>query len=185
MIVSGQENQGAQSYSITIIWFALLSSLTFSFAEFLKKDFDDGTIEQLLLACENFEVAVFAKMLAGWLIYCFPIIISSCIFLRFADMTTQFLCEFFLSLTLASLAISFICSFCGSLSILAGSAAMIATIALPLIIPVVLIAHKVPHSVASQLSSAIPNIGLLSAIALLSCCLSVLATTKIVKIAAE
>jgi heme exporter protein B len=102
MIAANQENQASSAYSITIIWFALLSSLIFSFAEFLKKDFEDGTVEQLLISCPNFEIVVLAKILAGWLVYCLPIVISAAIFLQLSEIAAQFSCGFLLSLTLAS-----------------------------------------------------------------------------------
>ncbi|OFW80967.1 MAG: hypothetical protein A2887_01640 [Alphaproteobacteria bacterium RIFCSPLOWO2_01_FULL_40_26] len=129
LLAQTKENQAFGS-SIAI-WIALLSCLIFSSAEFLKKDFDDGSIEQAMLSCENFEIFILAKILANWLILCFPLLIA-----------TSFLkpeSEFLILVFLASLAINFICCFCGCLSILSNSAPLIATIALPLIIPILLI----------------------------------------------
>ncbi len=180
LLSQNQENQGsAVFYSITIIWFSLLSCLIFSSAEFLKKDFDDGTVEQALSSIENFEIFVLAKMLANWLICALPILIS--VFpISAAIGLDQALAEnLLIMIFFASLAINFICSFCGSLSILGNSAPMIAVIALPLIIPILLISY------GGVTSDASTNLKILLGLCVFIGSISVFATAKIVKIAAE
>lgn len=149
------------------IWFALLSCLIFSNSEFLKKDFEDGSLEQISLACVNLETAIFAKMLSSWLVTCGMIL--PLIFL----LKNNF--EFFLIILLASLVINFLCCFCGSLSILANSAPVIAVIILPLIIPTLLIAQGDFDVSAKLLAAMVVFVGVIA----------VFATAKIVKIAAE
>jgi heme exporter protein CcmB len=177
LLAQNLENQGSiLFYKITIIWFSLLSCLIFSSAEFLKKDFDDGTIEQILNSCDNFEVFTLAKMLSNWLVSCLPIFASIPFILANSNLGIgNFLIIFFLS----SLAINFICSFCGSLSILGNSAPIIAMIALPLIIPVLLISYS---GIVYDFSS---NLKILLGFCIFSGAISTLATAKIVKIAAE
>jgi heme exporter protein B len=129
LLSSGQENQGFETSAA--IWISLLSCLIFSTAEFLKKDFEDGTIEQVLLSCENLEIFILAKIVANWFVSCFAALILS----YFIKPESEFLILIFLG----SLAINFICCFCGSLSVLGNSAPMIAVIAIPLVIPILLI----------------------------------------------
>lgn len=186
LVASGSPQQGLDPFqSLTIIWFALLSSLIFSSADFLKRDFQDGSLEQLLISCDNFENIVLGKMVAGWLVYSLPIILFSIPLLLLSGFDQNFVLDFILSLFFASLAISFICSFCGSLSVLSGSASMIAVIAFPLIIPVVLISYKIPVNVVGAVAEMNSNITLLGGMMILSCGLSVLATTQIIKIASD
>lgn len=151
----------------TIIWLSLLSCLIFSSAEFLKKDFEDGTIEQVIISCENFEVFILAKIFSNWFSYCFPILMV----VFFMNVKTEFL----IIILLASITINFICCFCGSLSILGNSAPMIATIALPLIIPILLVAQ-------GDFSASIK---IILGLGIFLGAILTLATAKIVKIAAE
>ena len=142
LIAQNQEYQASTAfYLITIIWFSLLFCLIFSAADFLKKDFEDGIIEQILTACENFEVFIFVKMIASWLVNCLPIIIASLFIVKINNLE-QNLSNFFVIILLASLVINFICSFCGNLAIAGNSAPILAIIALPLIIPILLISYS-------------------------------------------
>ncbi len=163
-----QQNEMNQATSVSAaIWISLLSCLIFSSAEFLKKDFDDGTIEQILLSCENFEIFIFAKMLANWLVCCLPILLA----ILFVKSESDFLILIFA----ASLAINFICCFCGSLSILGNSAPIIAVIALPLIIPILLLSY----------GDFFVSLKLLSGLCIFLGAILTFATAKIVKIAGE
>jgi heme exporter protein CcmB len=180
LISQNQDYQVSKAfYSITIIWFSLLSCLIFSAAEFLKKDFDDGTIEQILNSVENFETFILAKMLANWLICSLPILL--CIFPICAaiGIDSAMIKKLLIMIFLASLAINFICNFCGSLSILGNSAPLIAVIALPLIIPILLISYA---GLTSDLSA---NLNIILGLCVFIGSISVFATAKIVKIAAE
>jgi len=180
LLSQNQENQGSTTfYSITIIWFSLLSCLIFSAAEFLKKDFDDGTIEQILNSCDNFEIFVLAKMLANWLICALPILISAWPISTLIGLDSATSKNFLILIFLATLTINFICTFCGSLSVLGNSAPIIAVIALPLIIPILLLAQS------GLDSETLASFKILAGLCILSGSVSVFATAKIVKIAAE
>jgi heme exporter protein B len=141
--------------------------LIFSNNEFLKRDFEDGSLEQIFLAIENLEVAIFAKMMVSWIICC-AAILPLVYFLKFDF-------ELFIILLLGSLVINFICCFCGSLSMIGNSAPVIAVIILPLIIPTLLIAQ----------GEFEVSIKMLSALVIFSGAISVFAVTKISRIACE
>jgi len=180
LISQNQESQGSTSfYSITIIWFSLLSCLIFSATEFLKKDFDDGTIEQVLLSCENFEIFTLAKMLANWLTNCFPILITIFPLAALTGFGQDFALHFLILIFLSSLAINFICTFCGSLSVLGNAAPIIAVIALPLIIPILLIAYS------GLFGDFFASFKILLGLSIFLGCVAVFASAKIVRIAAE
>lgn len=165
LLSQSQQNQALDA-SI-IIWLALLSSLIFSSSEFLKKDAEDGNLEQMLIIFPNFEIFILGKILANWLIYCLPL-----------TLLTYFIkpeINFVILFLLASFAINTICCFCGSLSILTNSASMIAIIALPLIIPIILISYGDFKS----------SLNLLIGISLFSITALSFATAKLVKIFEE
>jgi heme exporter protein CcmB len=148
-----------------IILFSLISCIIFSSAEFLKKDFESGLSEQMILSCDNFEIFIAAKMLANWLVCSLPILFVVGIINP----------DFLLSALFVSLIINFICCFCGSLSILGNAAPMIAALALPLIIPVLLIA-------LGEVSSSLKILG---GLCFFLAPILIFATSKIVKIAHE
>jgi len=180
LISQNQENQGSTTfYSISIIWFSLLSCLIFSSAEFLKKDFDDGAVEQISLHLENFETFMLAKMLGNWLVCSLPILISTFPLSAVIGLDQASMINFLILIFLASLVINFICCFCGSLSVLGNSAPMIAVIALPLIIPILLIAYS------GLFGEFLVSFKILLGLCILIGSISVFASAKIVKIAME
>jgi len=180
IISQNQENQSSTVfYSVAVIWFSLLSCLIFSTAEFLKKDFDDGTIEQSLTSIDNFEIFILAKMLANWLIYSLPILISIVPITFLMSLDQDSIIRLILMILLATLAINFICSFCGSLSVVGNAAPLIGVIAFPLIIPILLIAFG---GLNTDLKTSIK---ILLGLNIFIGSITVFATAKIMKIAAE
>ena len=127
-----------QSLLVCASVFALLFSLLASSFEFLKDDFNDGTLEQMQVRCSNFEMFVLAKILANWLNHClvnvFLVIILSLVF----GFSFQFTCQFFWIFLLSSLLVNFLCCFAGSLTILGGSVSLISFIVMPLILPIII-----------------------------------------------
>jgi heme exporter protein CcmB len=178
LIASNQQNQAPQpEYLLAVIWFCLLSSLVFSLAEFCKKDFEDGSLEQISLHCANFEIVILAKALAAWIFNAAPIFFCSLLMLLGQAYSGDFIAKFSLIFFLASASLSFICAFSGSLASLGNSAPMIAIVALPLASPTLLIAHS---SLIYDFSSAYK---ILAAICVLSGVLAIFSAAKIIKIA--
>lgn len=165
LLSSGQGNQALGD--VIFIWFALLAALIFSNSDFLKKDFEDGSLEQIILAVHNLEIAVFAKMMASWIICCVAIL-PLVYFLKF-DL------QLVIILFLGSLVINFLCCLCGSLSMLGNAAPVISIIILPLIIPTLLLAQGEFET----------SLKLLSALVIFSGAIAIFATAKIIKIASE
>jgi heme exporter protein CcmB len=180
LIGSDQQNQGFTAYStISAIWFSLLFCLIFSASDFLKKDFEDGSIEQALVDCENFEIFILAKMMSNWLVSAAPILVSSSVIFLALNLDRSAILNFLILVFLASLIINFICTFCGSLSALGNSAPMIAIIALPLIIPVLLIAHS------GTIYDFGTSLKILSGLCVFSGSVAFFTTARIIRIAVE
>ena len=169
-----QENQDTNN--LQAVFMSLIFCLIFANSDFLKKDFEDGSIEQMLASQHNFEIFVMAKLFANWLLFAIPALICSSL-LGF-DKINKF--DFLIILALSSLAINCLCAFCGSLSCLENSASTISLIALPLIIPILLISLT---SLETQDISAIGKI--LFGLAIFLFFTSSFAIGKIIKIAAE
>ncbi|MDX2083122.1 MAG: heme exporter protein CcmB [Rickettsiales bacterium] len=180
LITSVLDNKASKDFlSIAVIWFSIISCLIFSAAEFLKKDFDDGTIEQILTSIDNFEIFILAKMLSNWLICSLPILISIIPIAALIGFNQKLTINLVVMIFLATLIINFICSFCGSLSILGNSAPLVAIIALPLIIPILLIAL---NGLSNDFNV---SLRILLGLNIFLGAVTTFATAKIVKIAAE
>ena len=102
-----QKNQENQQFYLNItIWLLIISSCIFSSSDFLKNDFQNGVIEQAILAIENFENFIFAKITANWLIFCLPIIILTAFIINHKNNP-----EMIKILILATIIINSICCF--------------------------------------------------------------------------
>ena len=67
--LDGFTDNSKSLYQISIIWFCLIFSIIIGIGNFLKEDFLDGNLEQLLINSNYFEMVILAKIIANWLIY--------------------------------------------------------------------------------------------------------------------
>lgn len=187
LISQNQQNQLVSPVlAIDVTLFCLVFSLIFSNSEFLYQDFKDGTLEQIILSQPNLEIFILAKMLGNWLIFSLPIILSIPLIGLAVGLNNDLIINFFILILVASLAINFICAFCGSLSLAENKAAMIAILTMPLLIPILLITcGNVASEGFAQGDGFYSSLKILSGICVFAGCVSVIATTKIVKIISE
>lgn len=182
LILSQNSQQNSAIFSI--IWISLLFSILFSNCEFLRDDFRDGTLEQMIIFCENLETYIFAKMIAAWLIYCLPILLTLPFIMPIMGVNFDLAWIFFITAVLGSIAINFIAAFCGSLNIAGNKAPMIAILTMPLIIPILLICASAFVD-NENVESLKKTWQILSALSIFSGTIAVLAATKIVRIVNE
>lgn len=101
----------------------------------------------------------------------------------------SFIMHFIILIALASFAINFVCAFCGSLNIAGNQAPLLAILALPLIIPILLIGCGGSIGAGLEDDLAADNfyfsLKLLSGICVFVGATLLVATTKIVKIVGE
>ena len=71
----GADNQALRVYSPSIIWVTALLAVLLSLDSLFKTDFDDGSLEQLILSSQSLYLSVLAKILAHWLVTGFPIVL--------------------------------------------------------------------------------------------------------------
>lgn len=165
-------------YVMAIILFSITSSLIFSSSEFLKDDFDDGTLEQMIAKIDNFEIFIFAKILANWFVKILPIILFCPLIIEMSNVEIDIF-NMMVFLVISSVAISFIANFCGSLAIISNLSSVISILIMPLLIPILLICYD---GIFNQDSSMVKVLLAISTLAISS---SVLATAKLVKIFVE
>ncbi len=181
LLGQGQENLGSSAiYNMAIIWFSLLFLIIFSAGDFAKRDFEDGTIEQIMNSVDNLEIYILAKSLALFFVNILPVAIAATFLTKLTQASGIKPFAMFMLIILTGICINFICCFCGSLSILGNSAPMISIIAMPLIVPIMLISFG--GIINDSLTSSCK---ILLGISVLSACCSIFASAKIIKIASE
>ena len=158
---------------------ALLTSIISINNDFLENDFCDGTLEQIIINCQNLEIFVIAKCFANWLLSSFVIALFASIILQINYLETLNFWQFLLVFILSSLSLNFLFALCGSLSMLGGFISMIGVIAIPLALPILIITS------ATIDQNYELNIKILLAIATLTIAVSSFACAKIIKIANE
>lgn len=191
------QNQADQAFTASsqqflmssIIWFSLLFSLIFANGDFLAEDYRDGTIEQMIIFCPNLEIFILSKIISAWLIFCLPILCVIPFVMAVMGADIGFILHFTILISLASFAINFVCAFCGSLNIAGNQAPLLAILALPLIIPILLIGCGGSIGAGLEGDMAADNfyfsLKLLGGICVFVGATLLVATTKIVKIVGE
>ena len=171
-----EKNLHSQLFVIgTII--ALLTSIITINNDFLEKDFRDGSLEQIIIDCQNLEIFVIAKCFANWLLSSFFIALLASIIFKVSDFEVLNFWQIFLVLILNSLSLNFLFALCGSLSMLGGFASMIAIIAIPLALPILIITS------ATMNENFELNIKILMALTAFTIAITSFACAKIIKIA--
>lgn len=194
LLVQNQAGQSSAASSqqfliCSIIWFSLLFSLIFANGDFLAEDYRDGTIEQMIIFCPNLEIYIFSKIISAWIIFCLPILCVIPFIMAAIGVDSGFILHFTILIALASFAINFVCAFCGSLNIAGNQAPLLAILALPLIIPILLIGCGGSVGVGSEgdlaANSFYFSLKLLSGICVFVGAVLTLATTRIVRVICE
>jgi len=170
------QNSHSQLFIINIV-IALLTSIIAVNNDFLEKDFRDGSLEQIIIDCQNLEIFVIAKCLANWLSSSFFIALLASIILKVSNFEILNFWQFFLVLILSSLSLNFLLALCGSLSMLGGLSSMISIVAIPLSLPILIITSA---TISENYSL---NIKILLALTILIIAISSFACAKIIKIA--
>lgn len=120
---------------------ASLSVILAFFYNFCQSDIADGTMEQMLILHQNFELFIIIKILANWLAIILPIITTSSILALLHNFSYNEICRLVAIMTLATLAISFISAMSGVITNHFHSFGYATIIALPLVLPILLISY--------------------------------------------
>ncbi|NBR95273.1 MAG: hypothetical protein EBT55_03070 [Proteobacteria bacterium] len=164
-------------FLLATILSSLLVILGF-FQHFCKDDISDGTIEQMLMLFANFEKFVLAKILASWLGVVLPIIVGAVFLAILQNFNLLSIVKLVAIIAIATLTISFISAMSGVLTNHFQSLGYMAIIALPLILPILLLGYLAFHNDFWQ------NYQVLLAISCFISTTTTFATAKIVKLLA-
>ncbi len=181
----GPETQLLRSIAPGVVWVAALLASMLSLGRVFSNDYQDGTLEQMLLTPQPLYLVVVGKILAQWLVSEVPLVlIAPLIGVQF-DLPPDTLLVLFVSLLLGTPVLSLIGSVGAALTLgLRGGGVLIALLILPLYIPVLIFgAGAVDASISGMSPQA--NLYLLGAFLVVSLVFAPWATSAALRISLE
>ena len=132
-----------QAMAPGIIWVSALLAVMLSLDSLFRSDFEDGSLEQMLLSSHPLTVLVLAKIIAHWMVTGLPLLIVAPLLAVFLGLPEQALGTLLLTLVLATPVLSLIGSIGVSLTVgLRRGGMIISLLVLPLYIPVLIFASN-------------------------------------------
>lgn len=181
----GPETTLLRTIAPGVVWVAALLASMLSLGRVFANDYQDGTLEQMLLTPQPLYLVVLGKVLAQWLVSEVPLIlIAPLIGVQF-DLAPDTLRILFVSLLIGTPVLSVIGSIGAALTLgLRGGGVLISLLILPLYIPVLIFgAGAVDASIAGTSPQA--NLFLLAAFLVLSLVFAPWATSAALRISLE
>ncbi len=122
-----------------VIWVAALLSTLLALDGMFRTDYEDGTLEQMLLSPYPVAILVLAKVLAHWLVAGLPLILFSPLLAVLMHLPTQAFSTLLISLLLGTPTLSLIGAIGVALTVgLRGHGLLLTLLVLPLYIPVLI-----------------------------------------------
>jgi heme exporter protein B len=181
----GPETQLLRSIAPGVVWVAALLASMLSLGRVFANDYQDGTLEQMLLTPQPLYLVVIGKVLAQWLVSELPLVfIAPLIGVQF-NLAPETLLILFISLLIGTPILSLIGSIGAALTLgLRGGGVLIALLILPLYMPVLIFgAGAVDASIIG--SSPAANLYLLGALLVVSVVFAPWATSASLGISLE
>jgi len=181
----GPEMQLLRSIAPGVVWVAALLASMLSLSRVFANDYQDGTLEQMLLTPQPLYLVVLGKVLAQWLVAEVPLVLMAPLLGVQFDLEPNTLLILFVSVLLGTPILSLIGSIGAALTLgLRGGGVLIALLILPLYIPVLVFgAGAVDASIIGANPAA--NLYLLGAILVFSLVFAPWATSAALRISLE
>ncbi|MEA3291781.1 MAG: heme exporter protein CcmB [Pseudomonadota bacterium] len=168
-----------------VFWVAALLASMLALEHLFAVDFQDGTLEQMLLTPQPVIVLVLGKILAHWLITGLPLVLLAPLLGLQYGLSAQTLWVLMLTLLLGTPALSLIGSIGAALTLgLRGGGVLVSLLVLPLYIPVLIFGAGAVEAQVSGLGEA-GHVSMLGAILLLALVAAPIATVAALRISAE
>ena len=168
-----------------VFWVAALLASMLALEKLFFVDYQDGALEQMLLAPQPLSVLVLGKVLAHWLVTGLPLVLLSPLLGLQYDLSTATIGTMMLTLLIGTPALSLIGAIGAALTLgLRGGGVLVSLLVLPLYIPVLIFGAGAVEAEASGLGGA-GHLSMLGAILLLAALAAPLATAAALRISAE
>ncbi|MFP4615764.1 MAG: heme exporter protein CcmB [Thiohalorhabdus sp.] len=165
-----------------ILWVAALLAATLSMDGMFRSDFEDGSLEQMLLSPHSPALLVVAKVLAHWLVTGLPLILISPLLALFLHLPLEALPVLLATLALGTPVLSMVGAIGVALTVgLRRGGLLLTLLVLPLYIPVLIFAAGAVDNAAAGLPVA-GQLYFLAALLILALTLAPLATAAALRI---
>jgi len=177
----GADAKLLQAIAPGIIWVSALLAVMLSLDSLFRSDFDDGSLEQMLLSSHPLTILVFGKIVAHWLVTGLPLLFVAPLLAIFLGLPEQALGTLLITLVLATPVLSLIGSIGVSLTIgLRRGGMILSLLVLPLYVPVLIFASNAVEMAGNGLAVD-PQINILIAIFFMSVVLAPLPAAAAIK----
>lgn len=140
-VALGPDKAVLQSLAPGIIWVAALLASSLSLDSLFRSDYEDGSLEQILLSPVSGPLLIGARIAAHWLLSGLPMILFALLMSLFLYLPAAAIVPLLLTLLLGTPVLSLVGAVAGALTVgLRGSAMLQALIILPLYIPLLIFA---------------------------------------------
>jgi len=168
-----------------VLWVAALLAILLSMNRLFRDDFEDGSLETLVLAPEPLPLLMLGKVLAYWVQVAVPLILLAPVVAVAYDLPGNALQTLVLSLLLGTPALSMLGSVAAALTVgLRQGAGVLAILLLPLSIPVLIFGSRAVDLAVNDMATRGPLL-LLAAISVLSVTLAPFATAAAVRVSLD
>ena len=169
-----------------VVWIAALLASTLALDRLFSADYEDGTLERIVLAPSSLSVLVFAKILAHWLLTGLPLVLISPLVGLFYHLPMNSIFVMMFVLLIGTPVLSMLGAIAAALTLgLRGGGVLVSLLVLPLYIPVLVYGSGAISTSMVEGVSIEPYILLLLAFSLLSIVFSPWVTATALKISLE
>lgn len=177
----GPQAKLLQAMAPGVIWVSALLAAMLSLDSLFRSDFDDGSLEQMLLSSHPVSVLVLGKILAHWLVTGLPLILVAPLLALFLGLPEKALGTLLVTLVLGTPVLSLIGSIGVALTVgLRRGGMILSLLVLPLYIPVLIFASNAVDMAATGLPVS-AQINILTAILFLALVLAPLPAAAALK----
>lgn len=170
-----------QTMAPGVIWVSALLAALLSLDSLFRSDFDDGSLEQLLLSPHSLSILVLGKIVAHWLVTGLPLLLVAPLLALFLGLPERAMPTLWLTLILATPMLSLIGAIGVALTVgLRRGGMILSLLVLPLYIPVLIFASNAVDRAASGLPVT-AQINILLSMLLLALVLTPLPTAAALK----
>ncbi|MBT8148361.1 MAG: heme exporter protein CcmB [Gammaproteobacteria bacterium] len=135
----GPDRQQLAANAAAIVWVVALLGIMLSLDALFRSDYDDGSLEQMLLSPQPLYFAIIAKVLAHWLVTGMPVIVATPLFALMLGLDMAVVPLMALGLLLGCGILSFLGAIGAALTVsLHTGGLLIALIILPFYVPVII-----------------------------------------------
>lgn len=135
----GSDAKLLMSISTGIVWVAALLSSMLSLDSVFKSDYEDGTLEEMILSAHPTSILVLAKVFAHWLLTGLPLLLIAPVLALMLGMPEQGIFTLFIGLLMGTPVLSLIGSIGVALTVgLRGGGVILSLLILPLYIPILI-----------------------------------------------